>query len=173
MPSVFYLGGKQAGCIGLLTILSLGYIVKGVVAYDALMGNMASTFGYKIYGSAKKPDAVELLSDSDLLVSVHCREIITQDLLILPRFGGMNVHPCLFKYKGAHPIQKLLSDGGKLASVGVHRMTEVLDEGEVLAEIYVNVTGKQSEEEIYNTLYPYYSLAIITALKKIQEGIVC
>ena len=170
MVSVVYFGGKQAGCIGLLTVLSFGCVVKGVVAYDVLMSNLANALGYKIYDTIKHPEVAELLADSDLLVSVHCREIIPQALLDLPRLGSMNVHPCLFKYKGSDPIQRLLKDGGKMASVGVHRMTAVLDDGEVLTELYVNVEGKQSAEEIYNTIYPYYTLAILESLERIQKS---
>ncbi|KKL63593.1 hypothetical protein LCGC14_2173530 [marine sediment metagenome] len=169
MTDVVYFGGKQAGCVGLLTVLSFGCTVKGVVSYDVLMSNLASALGYKVYDTIKHPDVAELLTESDLLVSVHCREIVPQSLLDLPRLGSMNVHPCLYKYKGSDPIQRLLKDGGKIASVGIHRMTAVLDAGEVLTELYVNVEGKKSEEEIYNTLYPYYSLAILESLKRIMK----
>ncbi|GAH55096.1 unnamed protein product [marine sediment metagenome] len=44
-------------------------------------------------------------------------------------------------------------------------MTENVDEGEVLAEEFVDVTGKQSVDEVYNALYPYYSLALLKALR--------
>lgn len=169
MKSVVYFGGKQAGCIGLLTVLAEGYKVKGVVSYDSVMSNLVFMFGFPIYDSIKRPEVTELLRDCDILVCVHGREIVPKSLLDLPRIGSINTHPCLFKYKGADPIQKLVSDKGRLASVGVHRMTEIVDGGEVLSEIYINVERGKSVEEIYNELYPYYSIAILNALRKLES----
>ena len=158
---VVFLGGRQAGCIGLLTVLSAGYKVTGVVVYDGMMGSQAVMLEIPIYRSVKEPEVGELLSDCDLLICVHGREIVPKGLFELPRIASINVHPCLSGYKGAAPIQRLLEDKGRIASVGVHRMTEILDCGEVLSEICVDVTDKKSVEEIYNELYPYYSIAII------------
>jgi len=164
---VVYIGGKQAGCVGLLTVLSLGYRVKGVVSYDSLLTNLSSLYNLPVYTSIKYEEVARLLSESDLLVSVHGREIVPQELLDLPYIGCINAHPCLAMYKGAHPVQRLLEDKGRLASVGVHRMTAEVDCGEVLSEIFVDVTGKKSVEEIYNALYPYYSMALVEALEKV------
>jgi hypothetical protein len=44
-------------------------------------------------------------------------------------------------------------------------MTENVDQGEVLVEEFVDVSGKRSVDEIYNVLYPYYSIALLKALK--------
>ena len=169
MRTAMFLGGRQAGCVGLLTMLAAGYAIRGVVAYDSLVSNLASKFGLPIYGSIKRPEVAELLRDCDVLVSVHCREIVPKELLDLPRVGSVNAHPCLFLYKGSSPVQKLIRDKGKFASVGVHRMTEVVDEGEVLSELYTNVEGAGSVKEVYNELYPFYSMAILDALRKLEE----
>jgi len=169
MKTAVYFGGKQAGCAGLLTIIACGYNIKGVVSYDIMMGNLAEALNFPVYETMKHPDVALLMSDCDLMASVHCREIITKDLLDLPRLGCINAHPCLFKYKGATPIQRLLESNDTLASVGVHYMTEKIDEGEVLSEIFVDVSGCNSVEEVYNALYPYYSLSLIQAIKIIED----
>lgn len=162
---VVFLGGRQAGCVGLLTVIAAGCRVQGVVAYDSTVETLATRLGLPLFASVKQPEVERLLSDSDLLVSVHCREIVPKKLLELPHLGGINVHPCLYQYKGSNPIDRLLQDGCTQASVGVHRMTESVDEGEVLAEEFVDVTGKQSVDEVYNVLYPLYSLTLLKALR--------
>lgn len=40
------------------------------------------------------------------------------------------------------------------ASVGVHLMTPQVDEGPVLVEEFVDVTGLETVEAVYNRLYP-------------------
>ena len=162
---VLFLGGKQAGCIGLLTLAAAGCRIQGAIAYDTAVNNLATTLHIPTFSSLKQPEVENLLSESDLLVCVHGREIVPKEKLEFPRLGGINVHPCLYRYKGANPIGRLLQDGYTQASVGVHRMTENVDEGEVLVEEFVDVAGKQSVEEVYNVLYPFYAVALLKALQ--------
>jgi methionyl-tRNA formyltransferase len=100
----------------------------------------------------------------DLFVSCHGRQIIKSR--ILQNWKAINMHPCLFKYPGADPIDRLLEDGEKRISVAVHYMTEKVDEGEVIVELF-----KERESDtavgVYNELYPLYSKALVEALKKI------
>ena len=169
-PTVVYLGGKQAGCVGLLTLYAANCRIASVVAYDELVHQLARTLHLVTFSSIKETGFQQTLSSSDLLVSVHGREIIPKSMLDLLPLGGINVHPCLYQYKGANPVQRLLDDGNTRASVGVHRMTEAVDEGEVLVEEFVEVSTQTSAVEVYNELYPYYALALLKTLKKIMHA---
>lgn len=171
ITKVFFLGGKQAGCVGLLTLLAVGCKISGIVAYDSTIEQLAIMLRLPRFSSIKEPKVENLLSKSDLLVSVHGREIVPSRLLKLPRFGGINAHPCLYAYRGADPVGRLLRDGNTLASVGVHLMTEKVDEGEVLAEEFIDVLEKHSVEEVYNALYPHYSLALLKALQVLEDSV--
>lgn len=166
---IFFLGGKQAGCVGLLTLLAAGYKISGLVAYDSTVEKLAEAFNLPNFPSIYRPEVSEILSSCDLLVSVHGRELVPRKLLELTRLGGVNAHPCLYAYKGADPVNRFLQDGNTMASVGVHRMTEVVDEGEVLVEEFVDVTGAQSVDAVYNVLYPYYSLALLKAIGTLEN----
>lgn len=166
---VVFMGGKQAGCIGLLTLLASGHTVKGVIAYDEMLKTLAAELGLPVYATIKKTEVEKLLEDADILVSVHGREIIPEKLFKLPRIGAINTHPCLYRYKGSNPVERLLRDGETNASVGVHRMTAKVDEGEVLVEEFTDVSGKKTVDEVYNALYPFYSLALLKALKIINH----
>jgi folate-dependent phosphoribosylglycinamide formyltransferase PurN len=165
---VIFLGGRQAGCVGLLATVAAGCTVQGVVASESTMCALAAELGIPVFDSVKSMEVERLVSNSDLLVSVHCREIVPRRILDLPRLGGINVHPCLYRYKGARPIDRLLHEGCTRASVGVHRMTERVDEGEILVEEFVDVSGKQSAEEVYNALYPVYAAVLIRALEALS-----
>ena len=39
-----FLGGKQAGCIGLITLLARGFNVTAVVAYDKIIKDVADAY---------------------------------------------------------------------------------------------------------------------------------
>ena len=165
--NILYCGNKQAGCVGLLTLKALGHNIVAVHTDDELTDKLARSLGLRIlpqFGYCWSYNSL-----AELLVSVHCRNIISYDLLRSLTYGGINVHPYLYVYKGKSPIKRALEEHNTKASVGVHRMSEKLDCGEVLTEIYIDVTGQTTEEGIYNILYPYYALAIIDSMSKVTR----
>ena len=166
---ISFMGGKQAGCIGLLSLYAAKCHVIGVVAYDEFVEALSKKLNLPIFSSIHEDKFIDLVSKSDLLVSVHGREIVPPEILKRPLIGCINVHPCLYKYKGADPVGRLLMEKNTKASVGVHYMVEKVDVGEVIVEKFVDVSGKNTVGEVYNKLYPYYALAIIEAIDKIQN----
>ena len=164
MNIIFY-GGKQAGMISLLTLLSMGERVICVIPVDSIVSKIAhrlklNTIKVK---DINDPRVVEYLKslDPDLIVCCNGTQIFKKDLLELK---GINLHANLYKYKGNNPIERMLKDGETKASVGVHVMTEKVDNGPVLAENFKRVSGK-TEKEVYNELYPLYVLSLIQAIK--------
>ena len=164
-----FLGGKQAGCVGLLAALAAGCRVTSLVYYDELVEQLGLVLEIPLFKSIAANEVRGALAASDVLISVHGREIVSNELLKLPRFGGINVHPCLYAYKGANPVGRLVADGNPRASVGVHRMTEDVDQGEVLVEEFVDVSDATNVMDVYNRLYPYYAVALIRAITKIDQ----
>ena len=103
-----------------------------------------------------------------MIISIHGRELIPDKILGQVKYGGINIHPCLWKYKGADPIKRLIADKSPIASVGAHRMTDKVDEGEVLVEHFIHLQPYQSEADVYNQLYPLYPIVLIEALRKVE-----
>lgn len=164
MKIIFY-GGRQAGLIQLLTLLALGHKIVCVVAVDEIVEEGAKSFGLEV----QKPqninddtfvDYLESLK-ADLFVCCHGRQILKPRILKMVK--AINTHPCLYKYKGAEPVRRLLEDKNTRASVAVHCMVEKVDEGEVIVENFKEVTSTTAEG-VYNELYPLYSKTLIDAL---------
>jgi methionyl-tRNA formyltransferase len=167
--NVSLMAGKQAGCIGLLSLYAANCDIIGVVAYDELVNQLAKKLNLPTFSSLKEDEFIKLVNKSDLLVSVHGREIVPIEILKVPPLGCINVHPCLYQYKGRNPVGRLLRDKNTKASVGVHYMLEEVDAGEVIVEKFVNVSGKNTIDEVYNVLYPYYALTLLEAVNKIRD----
>jgi methionyl-tRNA formyltransferase len=61
---------------------------------------------------------------------------LPRDVLELPRLGVLNVHPsALPKYRGPSPVLWAIRDGDPFMGITVHRMTEHIDAGPVLAQV--------------------------------------
>lgn len=166
---ICFMGGKQTGIIGVLTVLSKGNRILSAVSYSENLTNILIFFGIPVYKSVNDKHFIKNLSEADVLLSVHGREIVEPDLLQLPKFGAINVHPYLYKYKGANPVGRALKDKEVKASVGVHVMDEQIDQGDVFVEEFIDVSGANSVEEIYNRLYPCYCSVILKILDRIQN----
>lgn len=165
--TVCLMAGRQAGAIGVLTTLAKKIDVLAIVAYDEIVEMISEELNIPVYNSIHDKEFIEHLTKSDILISIHGREIVSEDILNLPKICCINVHPCLYKYKGKDPIKRFLKHSNSKASVGVHYMTEEIDEGEVILEEFVDVEGIDGVESIYNALYPYYFLAISKSIDNI------
>jgi methionyl-tRNA formyltransferase len=158
------MAGKQAGVIGILTALAKKIDILAVVAYDEFVKIVARELCIPVFATVYDKKFIKYLTYCDLLISIHGREVIPRELLSLPKIGCINLHPCLYRYKGKNPIERLLRDGETKASVGSHWMTEKVDTGHTISEEFVNIKGLKTVTEVYNTLYPYYSFVLLKTL---------
>jgi methionyl-tRNA formyltransferase len=164
------MGAKQAGIIGLLTALAKGHRIVRAVSYSEDLSDLLGDLRIPGHRSIHEDGFVEAMKNADLLLSVHGREIVGRRLLEMPKLGAINVHPFLYKYKGANPVERALTDGEKRGSVGVHFMTERVDEGPVVCEEFIELPAVASVVEVYNLLYPLYARAIARSLDELERG---
>lgn len=168
MKIIFY-GGKQAGMVALLTLVALKEEVVCVIPVDEIVEKIAKKFRLNVrkVRDINNKKFVSYLHNlkPDLFFCCHGKQILKKELLSI---GCINLHPCLYKYKGSDPIKRLLLNNEKKASVGVHWMTEEVDRGEVIIEKFLKVRGA-NEIEVYNELYPIYSEVLVEALNKIKN----
>lgn len=166
---IAFMGGKQAGIMGALTVLATGHKISAAVSYSEDLARILRLFKVPLYKSIKSSGFKAAVKSSDLLLCVHGREIVRQDLLTAPRLACINVHPFLYKYKGSDPVGRALRDGEHKASVGAHIMTEKIDHGKVLHECFFDIGKPLTVTDAYNILYPYYSEVLLRVLKIIPK----
>lgn len=100
--------------------------------------------------------------DYDLFLCVHGDKIIPKRLL--KDRQAINIHPCLFKYKGRNPIIRYIANGDTKASVESHYMTENVDEGEVVYQEFFDTPVCNSYADFYNEALPVYFNVIYCSL---------
>jgi len=172
MMRIIFMGGNQAGCIGLLTLKSLGHDVA-VEASTKMVCDLAVSLKVPLFAE----DLYPVGAPWDLMVSVHGRQIVPVKALDNFKYGGINLHPCLWKYPGKDPIGRFPEDERKQSrsqhppvGVGAHIMTENVDAGPVIFEQFLDlgfhVDSETTRTEVYNFLYPWYADVLIQAIKK-------
>ncbi|HMB06352.1 MAG TPA: methionyl-tRNA formyltransferase [Isosphaeraceae bacterium] len=70
----------------------------------------------------------------DLLVTADFGQILSADLLAIPRLGGINLHGSILPaYRGAAPVARAIAHGESESGVSVIRITPKVDAGGVIA----------------------------------------
>jgi methionyl-tRNA formyltransferase len=83
----------------------------------------------------KDPDTIAALRDldADIFVVVAYGQILSQEILDLPKSGCINVHGSLLpQYRGAAPIQRCLTDGVTRTGITTMLMDAGMDTGAML-----------------------------------------
>jgi methionyl-tRNA formyltransferase len=83
----------------------------------------------------KDPESIEALRhlDADVFVVIAYGQILSQEILDLPKLGCINVHGSLLpQYRGAAPIQRCLTDGVTTTGITTMLMDAGMDTGAML-----------------------------------------
>jgi len=94
--------------------------------------------GLRIFQPAT-PDHIFLreLSDivPDLIVVAAYGKIIPKEILEIPKFGALNIHPSLLpRWRGPSPIQYTILHGDTETGVTIIKMDELMDHGPIVAQ---------------------------------------
>ena len=90
----------------------------------------------------KSPEIVEKLRTfhPDLIIVVAFGQILSQNILDIPKFGCINLHASLLpKYRGAAPIERCLINGETITGVTTMKMDAGLDTGDILLQKQVHI----------------------------------
>lgn len=121
----------------------------------------------------KTPDAVEELRklQADICVVAAFGQILSQEILDMPRYGCLNIHASLLpKYRGASPIQHVILDGEERTGITVMQMDAGLDTGDMLYKKEISIEKTDNYETLHDKLMDLGGEAIVEALSLLEQG---
>jgi methionyl-tRNA formyltransferase len=104
---------------------------------------------------ANDPESLERLREfnADVFVTAAYGQILSAELLSIPRLGAINVHASLLpKYRGAAPIQFALINGETETGITIFRIEPKLDAGPVLGVVKTGIGEKETYGELQDRL---------------------
>ena len=120
----------------------------------------------------KRPEAVERLREEapDLIVVAAFGQILSKEILDLPRLGCVNVHASLLPaYRGAAPIQWAVINGEEKSGVTIMQMDEGLDTGDILLQEEIPLVADETGESLYNKMAKLGGELLVKALPMIEQ----
>lgn len=121
----------------------------------------------------RTPESVEYLKglDADLYVVAAFGQILSQEVLDIPKFGCVNIHASLLpKYRGAAPIQQALLDGNKETGVTLMQMNAGMDTGDILMQESLEITDEDTAGTLFDKLMDLGADMIVRAVPMIEKG---
>ena len=166
--------GSDSFVVPVLKKLQENFEVVGVVT--APNSAIAQYVGTKIlvFTPEKLDDefhSVLLTLNSDLIVVSSYGKIIPQEILDIPKFGALNVHPSLLpKYRGASPVPAAILAGDSKTGVTIIKMDEKMDHGPILITKSFSLTGKEILPELINFLFQEGAKLLVTIIPDFASG---
>ena len=105
--------------------------------------------------SFKEPGALEALAQlsPDLIVVAAYGKILPEEVLTMPPFGCVNLHPSLLpRHRGPAPIQGAILAGDEFTGVSIMLMDTGVDSGPVLSQRRVAIKPQDTTESLTKKL---------------------
>ncbi len=121
----------------------------------------------------KEADHVAYLKsiDADIYVVAAFGQILSQEILDIPRFGCVNIHASILpEYRGAAPIQQSIIDGKKTTGVTIMQMAAGMDTGDILLQREIPIDEEETGGGLFDKLSDLGGELIVEALPKIERG---
>lgn len=121
----------------------------------------------------KEREAVEVLRGygADIFVVAAFGQILSEEILAMPRYGCVNIHASLLpKYRGAGPIQWAIINGEEKTGVTIMQMDKGVDTGDMLMKAEVVIGPKETGDSLHDKLAEAGAKLIVEALPKIESG---
>jgi len=116
---------------------------------------------------------VERLADlkPDAVVVAAFGQILSQEILDVPGFGCLNVHPSLLpRYRGASPIPSAILAGDDITGVSIMLMDADMDTGPVLSHREVSIYGEDTAKSLGSRLAQVGADLLMETLPQWFEG---
>ncbi len=120
-------------------------------------------------------DGVDVLKalNPDIMVTAAYGQILSQEVIDIPRYGIVNIHGSLLpELRGAAPIQYAVLLGLKKTGITILNTVRKVDAGDIILQKELEIKPYETNGELFERLSDLGAEAIVEALDKIEKGTV-
>ncbi|RIH85307.1 methionyl-tRNA formyltransferase [Calidithermus roseus] len=148
---------------------------RGLELTPCPVARRAAELGLRLEKPARLKKNAEFLEqlralDLDVAVTAAYGKILPPELLELPRYGFLNLHPSdLPKYRGPAPVQWTLINGDTQTAVSIMRTDAGMDTGPIVSKFYTSVGPDETALELSERLRDKGIELLLEALGKLEH----
>lgn len=183
---IVFLGTPEFGVPSLRALIEAGHQVVGVFTQpDKPKGRgnklqmspvkeCAISYNIPVFQPIRiRVDGVEDLRalQPDLCVTAAFGQILSQEILDIPRIGTINVHSSLLpKYRGSAPINWAIMEGEEVTGVTTMMTDRGLDTGDILLQQALPILPGETAEELTARMAPVGAALLVETIARIVRG---
>lgn len=135
----------------------------------------ALAHGIEVYQPkrVREPECIAFLREHqpDIIIVVAFGQILTKEILDMPKYGCVNVHASLLpKYRGAAPIQWAVINGDSVTGVTTMRMDAGIDTGDMIDKVEVPLSEEETGGSLFERLAEAGAALCVETMRKIENG---
>lgn len=135
----------------------------------------ALEYGYEVFQPKKlrEEESVEKLKalEPDLIVVTAFGQILTKEILDIPKYGCINVHASLLpKFRGAAPINFAIIEGEQKTGITTMYMAQGLDTGDMILKDEIEITSEDTAGTLHDKLAALSQKTLRETLALIENG---
>lgn len=172
------------GCAGVEALLKNGYEISAIfthkdnpqenIWFDSV-AELGCRYGIPVYApeSVNHPIWTGRIKSMapDMLFSFYFREMLSDEILSLPKFGAVNLHGSLLpKYRGRVPLNWALINGEKEAGVTLHYMTSRADAGDIIDQEAFAITDRDDIKSVFAKAVNAAEVVLARSLPRLAAG---
>ncbi len=109
--------------------------------------------------------------EPDLMVTAAYGQILSQNILDIPKYGTINVHASLLpKYRGASPIQTAIIRGDAETGVTIMKTEIGLDTGDIIDVVKTPIFENETAGELSERLSHLGATLLLNVIEKIENN---
>ncbi len=184
---IVFMGTPEFAVPSLRALLDSGFEVVGAITQpDRPAGRghkltpcpvklLAQERGVPVYQfeKIKRPEGVNCLRElaPDLVVTAAFGQILSREILDVPKYGTVNVHASLLpRYRGSAPINWCILNGEKVAGVTTMLTDVGMDTGDMLLKVETPIGELETAGELTQRLSELGARLLIDTLKGYPDG---
>lgn len=106
----------------------------------------------------------------ELIVVASFPYILPKEIINLPKFGAINIHPSLLpKYRGAHPVQWAIINDERHTGVTIHYLSEKIDAGDIIYQQAVTVINEDNILSLLSKIITIGKQLMVKTILKIEQ----
>ena len=184
---VVFLGTPDFAIPSLRALLDAGYEVSAVITQpDRPRGRghklnpcevkkyaMSKGLNVRSFKRIRDKEGVDFLKslDFDVMVTAAFGQILSQEILDIPKYGCINVHASLLpKYRGPAPIQWAIIKGETETGITTMLTERGVDTGDILLQDRTFIDTEETAGELFDRLAEMGGYTLIKTLKGLELG---
>lgn len=147
-----------------------GFKLQNTPIYEVAEKHNIKIFTPATFKNGKNLDELKELKP-DVIVVVAYGLILTKELLDIPTYGCINLHPSLLpKYRGCAPMERCLLSGDEESGICIMKVNEELDSGDIIDIYKCDIDKNMDIQELKEKFSIIGADMILKIIEKLEKG---